>query len=65
MKDVDGTFNAEMMKLTGDLQSQEVILTEQEKTISDRLQNLIIWIYFIFAKYVRELNKYGDMGLNE
>ena len=65
MKDVDGTFNAEMMKLTGDLQSQEVILTEQEKTISDRLQNLIIWIYFMFAKYVRELNKYGDMGLNE
>lgn len=31
MKDVDGTFDAEMMQLTGDLQSQQVILKAQEE----------------------------------
>ena len=31
MKYMDGTFNTEMMKLAGDLQSQEVVLREQQK----------------------------------
>ncbi|TNN75805.1 hypothetical protein EYF80_013952 [Liparis tanakae] len=33
MEDVDGAFNTEMMQLTGDFQSQEVILSEEQRNI--------------------------------
>lgn len=46
MKHMDSTFDAEMMQLTGDLESQEVILIEQQKrSLWERMEKLMYWCH--------------------
>lgn len=53
VKNVDGTFNTEVVKLTGDLQSQEVILREQQRNIG-KLYEKYTGVHFnIFNSYSR------------